>query len=667
MNPAERAESVHSERTDPEFMVRRLLKDVKGQPDGDEDHTIMCEDYTGHQGDGKFNDVERESLQGFGEAAELVETENASTTGSPQDQRKLILNNNPIQNQPYQASARQDEALELSPLRTSSTAIPSIISSYALSSSTKAPPPNGQRTVPDGYVGDKNINVRSEGFHNPACTLSLLGNVTGGPMPPTTSTPTNQIPAHNVISGHMTSQNEPHFQRNQQPVSQQPIPPPNNGYRSLGTVSSISTQPTGDRSQGMVAFNNRPVSSAVLASSNGGCVRSSQLPSVQVIPQQQLGGDSSFNQIHLSSNNENSTQNLNLQPSFNLSADGYVQNPTSMTSDGDSSTLNLNSQPSLSEHILSADEYVQEETTVIGGGGREERGLSAESGNEDDSLSNEGDSNSVFDDDLTLSENPVHSVRPRSTVTSGFQSGSSESASSPEPPKKSTSSLSSLPSSVSTVLPPSTLNIHAPVMRKDNISPCSTNSSLNPSSDSFPPHTPHSHSSASISHTPVAESTFIYRPLSTGGSSGYVTNDSSQSYMYHSSSATSQTSQTSALAPSEIEQEVDIESVKNQKYTLPSLLSCSSKSSSPGLSRAAAAGWMTKGASMAQTDSANTRHLQHYSHHIQTTSATVTDYVNTSDVDLSKISTELGELSQSSETVTSAHQDVSFVFPVSSS
>lgn len=176
-------------------------------------------------------------------------------------------------------------------------------------------------------------------------------------------------------------------------------------------------------------------------------------------------------------------------------------------------------------------------------------------------------------------------------MTSGFQSGSSESTSSPEPLNKSTSSLSSLSSSASTVLPPSTLNIHAPVSRKD-VSPCSTNFSLglqtpltNLASDSFPPHSSHSHSS-SISPTPVTESTFIapaYRPSSTGGSSGYVTNDSSQSYVYHSSSATSEISRTSALAPSELEQEFNLEGVEGQKYTLLSLLSCNSESFSPAI------------------------------------------------------------------------------------
>lgn len=71
---------------------------------------------------------------------------------------------------------------------------------------------------------------------------------------------------------------------------------------------------------------------------------------------------------------------------------------------------------------------------------------------------------------------------------------------------------------------------------------------------------------------------------------------------------------------------------------------------------------------MIQTDSTNTRHtILPYSHRVHTTNATVTDYVNTSDIDLSKISTELDELCPASETVTGVHQDVSFVFPISSS
>lgn len=73
--------------------------------------------------------------------------------------------------------------------------------------------------------------------------------------------------------------------------------------------------------------------------------------------QQPLVGDSTLNQINLLlNNNETSTQNLNLQPSFNLSTDRYVQDATSMTGNRDSSILNLNSQPSaLGGHTLSAD------------------------------------------------------------------------------------------------------------------------------------------------------------------------------------------------------------------------------------------------------------------------------------------------------------------------
>ena len=81
-----------------------------------------------------------------------------------------------------------------------------------------------------------------------------------------------------------------------------------------------------------------------------------------------------------------------------------------MTNGGNKSTLNLNPQPPLgiSTHIPSSDGYVQDPTSLsVGGDKREERGLSAENGNEEDSLSNEGDSNSIFDDDLIPSENPT--------------------------------------------------------------------------------------------------------------------------------------------------------------------------------------------------------------------------------------------------------------------
>ena len=605
---AERAESVHSARTDPEFMVRRFMKDIEGQPDGDEDHTMCEEDYTGHLGDGEFKDVdvERESLQGFGDAEEMAELESRSSSvnsSSLEDQQKVktLLSNIQKENQAYQASKQQEVTVELNPLRSH----PSLTSPSSTNANGGVPLSNGQRIAPDGYVEDLNISVGSEGFHNPTCPPSVLEGVAvnGGLVPPTTSTLTNLIAVH---SSHVTSHmNGAHLQPNRQ---------------QHGSRTSTPGQSSRDGNQmGM----NRTVSSAA-APSDGGYLQSSQLPGIQVIPRQPLvGGNSSFNLINLSSNNENSIQSSNLQSSLgghNISANGYVQESASMTNGGIKSTLNLNRQPPLgtSTHILSSDGYFQDPTSLsVGGDKREGRGPSTESGNEEDSLSNEGDSNSVFDDDLIPSENPAHSMRPRSTVTSGFQSGSSESASSPEPPQK-------------------------------------------------------SHSSSSISPTPVVESTFTstdptYRPSSTGGSSGYVTNESSQSYTYHTSSATSQTSQTSGLASSELDQELNLKDV--QKYTIPSLLVCGSKSSSPAISRAAGSDWTANDTSAMQTDFVNTRYYSH-SHHLQTASATVADYVNTSDVDPSKVSTDLLEaLSQSSDRASTSTGDhgVSFEFPTSAS
>ena len=638
ITPAERAESVHSDKTDPEFMVRRFLKDVKEQPDGEEDHPIICEDFP-NQGEGEFEDVERESLQGFDQDAVLVKIESTGTPDSLKDRRKMMLQLSNIQkqNKAYQASKQQQAvAVELSPLK---TPIPSIISARAPSSIGGAIP-SGQRAAPDGYVQDQNVNVRSEGFHNPT---SMLGSVPGGLLPSMTWTPTNQVPAHSVTTGHMTSQNGPHLlQHNHQQLSPSPISAANYGNRGSSTASSIQTQSPGDRIRTTTSINNERRRALGAAALNGGYVQSptfgGQVPGTQVT-QLESFGDNSFSLTELPSSDEKNA-------------------------------LNLNPQSSLGAHVVSANGYVKDTTTVIGGG-REERGALAESGNEDDSLSNEGDSNSVFGDDLIpCSENSVHAVRPRSTVTSGFQSGSSESAS-PEPPQKSTSSVSSLMSSVSTVVPPSTLNLQAPLTRKDP-SPCSsTNFSLPPtlssnlSSSHLSPHMSHSHSSSS-SPAPVTEST--YRPSSTG-SSGYVTNSSSQSY--HSSSATSQTSQTSRLASSELEQELEgAENGPVLRYTVPSLLSCSSKPSSPATSRAAASDWTAKfnnDAPVMLHNSMNTRHGL-CSHHLQATNAPVKDYVNTRDVDLNEISTELGELSQVSERsrVTSGHQDVSFAFPASS-
>jgi hypothetical protein len=670
---AERAESVHSENTDPGYLVRRLLKDVEGQPDGGEDKTIICEEeYADHHRDGEFKDVdvERESLHDFGDAEEMAEHESSSSSmnsGSLEDRQKMkvMLSNIQKKNQAYQASRQPEVVVELSPLGTS----PSLTSPS--SSNGAVPLSNGQRIAPDGHIEDRGVSVGSEGFRNPVCPPSLLegfvGHGSGRPVPPTTSTLTNPIPAH---SGHMTMTshtNGPHLQPNQQQHGSGTSTPP------------VQRSIDGNRTTAM----NRTVSSAT-TSSDRGYLQSSELPGIQVIPQQpSVGGDSSFNLMDLSLNNENSTQNLNLQSSLgaqNLSGSGYVQQADSMTSGGDKSTLNLNTQPprTTSTHILSSGGYVQGPTSMSVGGKREERGPSTESGNEEDFLSNEGDSNSVFDDDLIPSENPAHLMRPRSTVTSGFQSGSSESASSPEPPKKSTSSLSSLLSSgASTVVPPSI--IHAPSARKNdsstNFSLPQTSSDKLSSNNSFAQHTPHSHAhpSSSISPTSVIESTFTstdpatYHPSSTGGSSGYVTNESSQSYTYHGSSATSQTSQAeSGLAPSELEQELNLED--GQKYTvIPSLLACGSKSSSPAISRAAGSNWTPNDTSAMQTDfAANTRHCSH-GHHLQATSATVMDYVNTSDVELSKISTDLlGAIPQASDRVSTGDQGVSFMFPTSS-
>ena len=616
-------------------MVRRFLKDVKEQPDGEEDHPIICEDFP-NQGEGEFEDVERESLQGFDQDAVLVKIESTGTPDSLKDRHKMMLQLSNIQkqNKAYQASKQQQAvAVELSPLKAP------ILSACAPSSIGGATP-SGQRAAPDGYVQDQNVNARSEGFHNPT---SLLGSVPGGLVPSMT-----QVPAHSVTTGHMTSQNGSHLlQHNHQQLSPSPISAANYGNKDSSTASSIPTQSPGDRIQTTTSINNEKRTVLGAVSSNGGYVQSptfgGQVPGTQATRWQSFGDDS-FSLMELPSSDKKNA-------------------------------LNLNSQSSLGAHVVSADGYVQDTTTVIGGG-REERGASAESGNEDDSLSNEGDLNSVFDDDLIpCSENSVHSIRPRSTVTSGFQSGSSESTS-PEPPKKSTSSISSLTSSVSTVVPPSTLNLHSPFTRKADLSPCSTNLSLPPSSSSnlssshLPPHMSHSHSPSS-SPTPITESTFTsgnYRPSSTG-SSGYVTNSSSQSY--HSSSATSRTSQTSRLVSSELEQELEgAENGPVLRYTVPSLLSCSFTPSSPATSCAAASDWTAKFNSDAPAmlhNSMNTRHVL-CSHHLQATNTPVKDYVNTRDIDLNKISTELGELSQVSERsrVTSGHQDVSFAFPASS-
>ena len=69
-------------------MVQHFMKDIEGQPDGDEDHPIISEDYAGHQGDVEFKDIERESLQGFGDADEMVENESNSVENNAEQHLK---------------------------------------------------------------------------------------------------------------------------------------------------------------------------------------------------------------------------------------------------------------------------------------------------------------------------------------------------------------------------------------------------------------------------------------------------------------------------------------------------------------------------------------------------------------------------------------------------
>ena len=108
---------------------------------------------------------------------------------------------------------------------------------------------------------------------------------------------------------------------------------------------------------------------------------------------------------------------------------GYVESP--FGDDFVPSTGGYVSHPP----VPSANGYIHNLPTSIDPRERDSRSRSAESGNEDDSTSNEGDAGSVFDDDV-MPNLMDHIGRSRSTVTSGFQSGSSESAS-PEPPIKS--------------------------------------------------------------------------------------------------------------------------------------------------------------------------------------------------------------------------------------
>ena len=630
--PVERAESTYSDGTDlAPFSIRRFLND-KDEPDGIEDPPNVYEELP-PQGEG-MEEEERDCLQGSSDHVVLIETESDST-GSLEDRHKMMLSNIQKENQAYQASKGKEEAVELSPLTTPSTLI-------STPSSISNPLPNGHRPAPDGYVVE---HAKSEGFHNLSCTQPGLGNMSTGLTPPLAEINSNHNQAHHVITSHVTALNVSQIQQHQQ--LQQPL----TAARTVGVASSgdghlqtplmggcvtnaVPTPSPGDRNSSLTMVVGDERSTLGATSSSGGYVQAPFLggfvPDMQETLQQPLLGDSSLTELSLSD---------------------------------EKTMLHLQSQSPLVTHTPSADGYVHGVSTGVE---RRGRGASAESGNEDDSTSNEGDSSSVFDDDVPSSDLGVHSIRPRSTVTSGFQSGSSESTS-PEPPNKSTSSSVSAvphsPTSVST-LPLTNTQVRPPSGKGDcstsilNTSLLQTSSSSNPASNSLPH--PHTHSSSNSSQVQTTDFVSAYRPSSTGSSSGYMTNTRSQSY--YSSSANSQTTKCTS---DELDQELEgDEEDPSSKYTVPSLLG-SSKSASPAIPRATVSDWTAKDVPPPQLP---VQHAFYNTHHHLAAAAShpVTDYVNTKDVDLNNIATTLGQLSQTSERVTD-HQEVSFEFPTCSS
>ena len=626
---ADRAESIISDRTEVEhlrpFAIQRFLNEqgIPEEREEEEDRQNIHDDFS-HQGEeGMEEEFEREGSLVGSCSSEAGVVENGSTGSLEKRQNmKNVLSQIQRNNCNHTKKEESVELISLTP--------PTVVASPESLPAT----PNTISSPLVNALPSHHRNYQTLPVHNGYTPKEGLHNIL---LPAPTSSPHSSAPRINSWA-----------KMNHEPNPNGRVIVSNSGYLPQQPPASMKPQTASDRTPGVTftrkageqrqttAFNCddiKPVASEV--TSKNSYVLSSAFEGQDThgghMTQQPLGADSLID-----------------KPFTDMS--GYV--------------AEMNSQPLLNSRVTSNDGYIHDSLSSsrnnagyicnslsTGTSERECRGKSAESGNDEESTSNEGDSNSVFDDDVVHSGSSARedcTVRPRSTATSGFVSGSSESAS-PEPPNKLSPS------------PPPSPPASVPLEDED-LSPLLDNLShpfADPPSDFAPPSS-HSQSGGLTGHSSytsqkpshVADVVSGYCSSSTG-SSGYATN-SSQSY--HSSSATSQTSKSTSDDLLEADE-------PSSKYTVPSLL-CSSNSSLQAPSPAPQSEFTNH-----VLPNHTSLHFVHYSPHpvhknIQVTpivcNPNTTGYINTKDVDLNTIVTTFDEPSSDR---TSDHQDVSFHFP----
>ena len=661
VGPGDRAESIISDGTDltrlTPYLVGRLLRDSSRE----QDQPSLCDDHLSHQGELMEEDMERdEEGSSVSSAPDQVEVE---SNGSLEERQKMILTQIQRENE---KSKKREEMVELSPITptTPSTVVASPASA-PITPNNNYNSPSARTPLSNGHYNYRlahNSYVQQEGLHSLSSTPTLVRNVPSGdaPLPQIASwmMVNKTEPASNSYVSNGLSESQLHHTQPQWPAIQQTL------TTTPWTESVLSSSsPSVDGSQKTVtsdSIERRVLSDAhaISSSGSGGYVQSSFFGGQHALRghMTQQGGYITQQGGHMTQQRSRMTQ----QGSHMTQQGSHMTQPShedGMNGNGS----NLNSQFPLGADIsFNSSGYVCDPSST-NGQERESRGASTESGNEEDSTSYEGDANSVFDDELIhRGSSADHSVRARSTATSGFISGSSESAS-PEPPNKPSLSVSpppSPPSSLSAVQFPDSSDL--PSLSFGSGGDISSDSSLFVKRSSNPPPVVSSYAtSVYTSHLTTSipsqtrggqDAVSGYHSSSTG-SSGYMSN-SSQSY--HSSSAISQASR--SAASDELYQEVDTdENASSSKYTIPSLLPTRTKSSSVDASLTAAfpkrATKDTSPQIRLNGTSCNTHHPRRppYPHTcvglVGADAPRITDYVNTSDIELNKISTTVGPLS----------------------
>ena len=671
VGPRDGAESVYSDGTDlthlVSYGVRRFLADqtdimadVKEEDQQSLDDAFSDED----GGMEEEEEMERESVQGSDEL------ESQSSTGSLQEQQRRRLNQIMKENAKRTLEAVTSEAIEMSPLRAISSSkttpplsvrstdlgigqhSPSLVAHFSKGYQREAglhgyhheAPPTTGNAAQNGYLP----HTRTEGFHNPACTTvaPVAGREAGGKTPPMPTRQTSSTNDDAALRSHVT-----HGRPGLGPQQREAVAVVVGGASSMSAADK--GQSTTDSNTGghkLELVNNGFTNSGYVESPFGddfvpptsGYVQHPPVPSASGNVQDPSTSSTGRNIHHppVSSNNgyiHDPPTSGNAHHPPTPSDNGYVYDPSMLSTGG-----NVCHPP-----VPSTTGYIDNLPTSIDPRQRDNRSRSAESGNEDDATSNEGDAGSVFDDDV-MPNLTDHVGRSRSTVTSGFQSGSSESAS-PEPPIK---LLSNSP-------PPSppTLSRHSHTQSNlmpdlhTSVSAYPFDTSGNPNFSSYPSDSrflPHSRAYNSLQTTSFG----TYRPSSYGSSSGYVTDSSFQSY--HDSSAVSQTSKGTT---DDLERDGEISELNNYTF-IPSLLG-NSNSSSPVLPHANVCAEVSP---PSQNTLPPTHILPLYDAH--STTPAITDYYNTKDIDLSTISFDPHTEGEIGDKV---HPGVSFEFPVLSS